>query len=228
VLEPADEAAAPAAVQTGAAPRDDVQGRVLALRRPAPTLVRLSSSRPGAPEGEPLALAAQVRTLVSGGLAPTGSVTFRIGPRLLGTAVLDAVGQAVLDGVRLEPGVHAITAVYPGDDQHSAATSSPLPQAVTVAASPVVVLVNAPADGPGGVHLEAELVDPHTGRLAEDATGALVFTAGSTLVGRADLVAGHARVVVAHLPPGRLRAAFAGDTEHAPATGDFLGEAAGS
>ena len=207
---------------------DDVEGHVFALRRPAPTLVRLSSSRPGAPEGEPLALAAQVRTLVSGGQDPTGVVSFRVGTRLLGTAELDPTGQAVLNGVLLEPGVHAITASYAGDEDHSAATSSPLPQAVTVAAAPVVVLVSAPADGPDGVHLEAELVDPHTGRLAEDATGALVFTAGTTTLACADLVAGHARVVVEHLPPGRLKAAFAGDTEHAPATGSFLDEAAGS
>lgn len=218
MLRPGDEAA-------GA---DDVEGHVFALRRAAPTLVRLSSSRPGVPEGEPLTLAAQVRTLVSGGQAPTGEVSFRIGNRLLGSADLDSAGQAVLSGVLLDPGVHAITASYAGDDRHSAATSSPLPQAVTVCAAPVVVLVCAPADGPDGVQLEAELVDPHTGRLAEDATGALVFTAGTTMVASADLVAGHARAVVEHLPPGRLRAAFAGDTEHAPATGSFLGEAAGS
>jgi hypothetical protein len=134
----------------------------------------------------------------------------------------------VLDGVRLEPGLHAITASYVGDDHHAGATSAPLPQAVTVAAAPVVVLVSPPTDGPEGVELEAEVVDPHTGRRAEDAIGVVVFTAGNSTVATADLVAGHARTVVAHLPPGRLKATFAGDTEHAPATGAFLDQTAGT
>lgn len=207
-------------------PSDDLEERVLLVHRAAPTLVRLSSSRAGVPEGESVTLAAQVRTLVSGGMTPTGSVTFRDGPRVLGTAALDASGVAMLGGVLLDAGVHAITAAYPGDEQHLAATSSPLPQAVTVSAAPVVLLVCAPADGPDGVHLEAELVDRQTGRPADDATGTVVFTADGTVLARADLIAGRARVVITQLPPGQLDAEFAGDTEHAPATGSFRGEPA--
>ena len=58
------------------------------------------------------------------------------------------------------------------------------------AAVPVVVLVCAPAQSPEGILLETELVDPRTGRLAKDATGALVFTAGSAMLACGDLVAG--------------------------------------
>jgi hypothetical protein len=206
-------------------PDDDQPGPA---PRPSPTLVRLSSSRAASPTGEPLALEARVRTLAEGPEEPTGTVVFRLGARLLGTAELDAEGRAVLDGVRLPTGLHALTVSYGGDARHAAATSAPLPQAVTVAAAPVVVLVAAPAADPDGVRLEAELVDPHTGRLAEDATGSVVFLAGSTTVASADLVEGHARAVVKHLPPGRLRVAFAGDTEHAPATGAYLDRAAGT
>jgi hypothetical protein len=206
-------------------PADDEPGLAV---RPVPTLVRLTSSRAGVPTGEALALEARVRTLAAGPAAPTGTVLFRIGERVLGTAELDGNGRAVLEDVRLPTGLHALTVSYTGDGRHAAATSAPLPQAVTVAATPVVVLVAAPADDPGGVRLEAELVDPHTGRLAEDATGSVVFLAGSTAVASVDLVEGHARAVVKHLPPGRLRVAFAGDTEHAPATGAYLGRAAGA
>jgi hypothetical protein len=205
---------------------DDVAGPLVEAL--APTLVRLSSSRSGAPEGEPLALAAQVRTLVTGVPAPTGSVSFRASGRLLGTATLDESGQAVLDGVRLDPGLHGITASYLGDEHHAAASSAPLPQAVTAAAAPVVVLVSAPNNGPDGVELEAEVVDPHSGRRAEDATGIVVFTAGNSTIATADLVVGRARTVIAQLPPGRLKATFTGDTEHAPATGAFLDQAAGT
>lgn len=203
---------------------DDAFTRGQVLHRAAPTLVRLNSSRPSAPLGETLLLVAQVRTLNGGGALPTGAVAFRIGTRLLGSAPLDEAGHAQLDGVQLDPGVHAITASYGGDPDHAAATSSPLPQAVTVPAAPVVVLVSAPVAGVAGVLLEAELVDPRTGRLADDAVGTVVFTAGGASLATAELVAGHARTLVPALPAGRLGAAFAGDPEHASATG-FLADA---
>ena len=205
---------------------EDPLGR--ALRLAAPTLLGLTSSHARIAEGAPLALVALVRTVRGDGPSATGVVEFRVAGRLLGSATLDKLGQAVLTEVRLTPGVHAVTASYSGDDHHAAASSSSLPQAVLAAGAPVVVLVAAPATGRDGVLLEAELVDPNTGRLAEDATGTVVFLAGNTTVARVDLVAGHARAVVPGLPPGRLRASFPGDLEHAPAIGSCLEEAAGA
>jgi hypothetical protein len=149
-------------------------------------------------------------------------VIFHVDGHRIGTATLDGAGQAVLDGVHLTVGVHAVVASYAGDDRHAAGTSAPLPQAVAAAAAPVVVLVASPTTTPEGVVVEAELVDPHTGRLAEDAEGELVFTSGSSLVGAVPLHAGQARLVVAALPPGRLRATFGGDREHAPAEGSLV------
>jgi hypothetical protein len=205
---------------------DDVSGHALQLpgSQAAPTLVRLSSSQSGVPEGAALALAAQVVTMGEGSVdaAPSGHVTFWIDGQRMGTAVLDDSGQAVLDGVHLTVGVHAVVASYPGDDRHAAGTSAPLPQAVTAAATPVVVLVASPTRTAEGVVVEAEVVDPHTGRLAEDAEGELVFASGSRLIGAVPLSAGQARLVVAKLPPGRLRATFAGDREHAAAEGSLL------
>jgi hypothetical protein len=188
----------------------------------APTVVRLTSSASGVPEGDSLVLAAEVVTLPTDVVAApaTGSVTFLVDGQRLGSAELDAAGQAVLAGVRLPVGVHAVVASYPGDGQHAAASSSPIPQAVTAMAAPVVVLVSAPVQTePGGVLLEAEVVDPRSGRLAEDAEGTVVFTVGGSAVGSADLVRGYARLELAALPPGRLRASYDGDTEHASAVG---------
>lgn len=203
---------------------DDVAGHVLRLSgsRTAPTLVRLTSSRAGAPEGAPLAFAAQVVTVGGApGDPPTGEVTFRVDGRRIGTASLDTAGQAVLDGVQLAVGVHAVVASYAGDERHAAATSTPLPQAVTAAATPVVLLVASPTHTAEGVVIEAELVDPRSGRLAEDADGELVFSVGGRDVGAAPLRTGQARLVLRSLPPGRLRATFAGDREHAPAEGQL-------
>lgn len=204
---------------------DDVSGHALQLpgSQAAPTLVRLSSSQSGVPEGAALALAAQVVTMGEESVAaPSGHVTFWVDGERMGTAALDASGQAVLDGVHLTVGVHAVVASYPGDERHAAGTSAPLPQAVTAAATPVVVLVASPTRTAEGVVVEAEVVDPHTGRLAEDAEGELVFASGSRLIGAVPLSAGQARLVVAKLPPGRLRAMFAGDREHAAAEGSLL------
>lgn len=202
---------------------DDVVGHAVGTRLSptVPTLVRLSSSRTGIPEGESLALAAQVVTLGSADVA-TGEVTFLVDGERAGSAALDGSGQAVLDGVLLEVGLHAVVAAYGGDAAHAAATSAPLPQAVTAPALPVVVLVAQPAEADGVFVCEAEVVDPQSGRLAEGASGELVFTAGRMTLGTAPLVAGAARLEVARRPRGVVRAVFAGDREHAPATGSAL------
>lgn len=205
---------------------DDLDQHAAAVA--APTLVRLTSSAPRLPEGVALGLAAEVRTVRGDGPAATGCVEFRVAGRLLGARPLDAEGRAALEGVRLAPGVHAITASYRGDLEHAAASSAPLPQAVIATGTTVVVLVAAPLAVPGGFQLEAEVVDPGSGRLAEDASGAVVFWAGDTSVASTELAAGHARVVVSQLPRGRLMAAFAGDVEHAAATGAWSEQAAGA
>lgn len=184
-----------------------------------PTLVRLTSVPVRVQEGAELALLAHVRQQGADREVPTGSVTFLVGRRTLGTAVLDSSGCARLDGVLLEAGVHAVTATYGGDDRHASAVSAPLPQAVTVAAARVAVLVPRPRPVAGGTLLEAELVDNRSGRLVEAACGPLVFRVGGTVVAVAGLQDGRAQVVVPVLPEGRLRVAFAGDAEHAPASG---------
>ena len=205
---------------TGTAAQDP--GGVSPRSGPVPTLVRLSSSGTRVGQGQSLVLAAQVSVLggdrSSAGTA-TGRVQFLDGDRVLGAAPLDDGGQAVLAGVQLAPGVHAVTASYAGDPTHAAGTSAPLPQTVTTAPSPVSVLVSEPVVVQGGLHLDAELLDLTTGRLASGASGELVFTVEDVPVATAALVDGRARVVVTGLPAGRLRVHYAGDREHAAASG---------
>ena len=204
---------------------EDVAGHVLGwgARRAgavAPTVVRLSSSHPaGVPEGHPLALAAHVVTLGPDVGAPVGEVLFTVDGVAVGEAALDAAGQAVLAGQELDVGVHAVVASYRGDARHAAATSAALPQAVTASAARVVVLVAAPRAAAEGVVLEAELVDPRTGRLAEAATGELRFAAEGRDLATVPLSAGVARAVLARRPPGRVVVSYDGDREHAAAAG---------
>lgn len=189
-----------------------------------PTVLRLTSSRAGAPAGQPLALSAQVTVLGPPGTAPGGDVAFRLAGRVLGTAPLGADGSAVLDGVLLPPGLHGLVATYDGDARHAAAASAPLPQAVLAPGLPVVVAVAAPRVSPEGVTLEAELLDAVSGRLAQDAEGEVVFVAGNREVARAAVRGGQARALVAEAPRGALEAHFGGGPDHAPGHGSRPGD----
>jgi len=186
-----------------------------------PTLVRVTSSWPGAPEGALFQLAAQLRTTRQDGPAPTGSVVFRAGHRVLGTAPVDGAGMAVIDDVALSAGVHAVVASYSGDAHHAAATSAPYPQAVAAPLLQVVLAVAAPVERPEGILLEAELLEATTGRLL-DASGTVLFSVEGVEIAHVVLVAGQARIVVPGLPPGRLVGSFPGEGEYAPATGMAL------
>jgi hypothetical protein len=62
---------------------------------------------------------------------PTGTVTFFDGATVLGTAQLDANGQAVLIVNDLTPGEHSLTASYGGDDSYLASTSDSFTLTVT-------------------------------------------------------------------------------------------------
>lgn len=189
------------------------------LETAAPTLVRLSVGRPRVTEGEPVAFRADVVTVHRDGPVPGGTVAFRVAHRLLGTAALDARGSAVLDGVRLPAGMHAVVASYGGDAAHAAASSAPVPQAVVAPASPVVVALGVPERTRQGVSLSAEILDAGTGRLVEEAEGFVTFALDDELVGSAPLRGGVAELVLPELPVGRITARFRGDAEHAPAEG---------
>ena len=62
--------------------------------------------------------------VVSGsGGTPTGTVTFKDGSTVLGSAALNGSGQAALAVSSLSVGSHAITASYGGDGNFPASTS---------------------------------------------------------------------------------------------------------
>jgi hypothetical protein len=184
-----------------------------------PTLVRLSGRHPHAPAEQPMTLRAAVVPVHEDAPVPTGTVAFRAGHRLLGTAPLDPTGVARLHGVRLPAGVHALVAAYGGDDVHAAASSAPVPQAVVVAPRAVLLAVEVPVRTPGRVALRAALLDPRTGRLVEAASGAVTFALDGELLGSASLRCGEAEMELTGLGVGRVTARFHGDLEHAASDG---------
>lgn len=95
-----------------------------------PVSITLTSSPNPSPEGTPVTLTA---ALSSGA---TGTVTFRDGDRVLGTATVSG-SRASLITAFLQPGSYALSAVYGGDAAFAAGTSSVLTQVVhTPAAIP--------------------------------------------------------------------------------------------
>lgn len=184
-----------------------------------PTVVRLETSLPGVPAGEPVAVSAQVSVLGGSGARPTGTVAFSAGSRTLGTAALGADGVAHLGGLVLPAGLHALVATYQGDAEHDGAASVPVPLAVHAPGLAVVVAVAGPRAADDGVVLEAELLEARSGRLAEQAQGEVVFVVAGRELARAAVRGGQARALVAEVPSGPLEAVFGGGPDHAPGRG---------
>lgn len=61
---------------------------------------------------------------------PIGKVTFLDGHKKLGSATLNASGQATFKTSTLRRGAHNITARYHGDDNYRSSTSAVLTQTV--------------------------------------------------------------------------------------------------
>ena len=98
----------------------------------AQSYTSLSVDLPTAFAGSPVTLTASVSSDVR--LHPaTGTVTFLDGSSTMGTATLDANGNAVLVAKSLPGGPHSIVAKYPGDAVLTASDSSASPVPVTIA-----------------------------------------------------------------------------------------------
>jgi 5-hydroxyisourate hydrolase-like protein (transthyretin family) len=95
----------------------------------ASTTKLVSSANPSV-SGQLVTFTATVSAAELGTGTPTGTVTFKDGDRVLGTATLDASGKASYSTKSLSVGTHSITAVYNGDDNYSGSTSSVLTQYV--------------------------------------------------------------------------------------------------
>ena len=130
----------------------------------------ISSTNP-AVAGQSISFTATVAH--SGGGTPTGSVNFLDGATSLGTGALNASGIATISTGALSVGSHSITAVYGGDVNFSASSSSSLTQVVTpstrVKPDHIVILIeeDRAANALGDSHL------PYLNQLA---SGGLIYS----------------------------------------------------
>jgi hypothetical protein len=145
---------------------------------------------------------------------PTGTTSFLDGAVNLGSAGLNAQGQAALPSAALLPGVHSITAVYNGDANFLGATSSPLPQNVAPANTTTILVANInPAVLGQSVNFAAAVSANAPG--AGTPTGTVTFREGTTVLATVPLNGmGQAVCSTANLAIGThaISATYNGDT----------------
>jgi hypothetical protein len=121
----------------------------------APTNISLSVDIPAASMGTTVTFTANVSSDVRQH-PPTGPVAFLDGTATIGTAPLDANGNAVLAIKTLAGGPHNITASYPGDTVLTASTSNAIAEQITdyvLQAFPTAITVHSGLTATGNVNL---------------------------------------------------------------------------
>ena len=168
----------------------------------ASTLTALVTSTSTAVAGQPVVLTATVSVVAPGAGTPTGTVTFLNGTATLGTATLNAAGQAMLTTSTMTLGGYTIAARYVGDASFLTSTSSAL--TVTVAKAATATTVSA-AVNPAVLHQAVTLtaavtvVSPGSGA----PTGTVTFFDGPTALGTGALnPTGHATLTTSALALG--------------------------
>ena len=109
-------------------------------------------------------------TLTGASGTPTGTITFKEGVNVLGTASLVS-GVATLSPVNIPPGGYSLTAEYPGDDNFAPSTNSALSQ--TVSARPLTIKADDKPKVYGGT---VALTFTATGLATGDTVGSATLT----------------------------------------------------
>lgn len=140
-------------------------------------------------------------TVVSGAGTPSGSVTFKDGATVLGTATLDAGGLASLSTAALNGGAHSLTATYSGAANFLGSASAGLAYTVNKAATTTTlssltpspgtvgqtvtlsVVVGSPGNLPTGTVSFSDSIDGSLGAVQIDSSGAARFTTGALSAG---------------------------------------------
>lgn len=177
--------------------------------------VGLATSAATARVGEGVTFTATV-SAPAGAFSPTGTVTFRDGATVLGTAPLNASGQATLTANSLAVGLHSITASYSGDANFTPGTSATLSQTIQSALSSTTVVSSGSPANVGQNVVFTATVTGSAGALKP--TGTVVFFDGATRLGSGVVdAAGKASFATAALAAGThsITAAYSGDANFA-------------
>ncbi len=186
----------------------DLSGQVLSVQ---PTLATLTSSVNPAALGTAITFTAVVSNSLTA--VPTGTVNFLDGTVQIGTAALDATGVASMSIATLATGSHTITAVYSGDSQNAAATSSALIESVRQPTTTTLTSNRNPSVAATLVTFTATVAGPVGSTVSPG--GLVTFSDGATNIGQGTLNAsGVATLAISTLSGGQhnITANYAGDT----------------
>jgi hypothetical protein len=159
--------------------------REISLEIQSATTTILAASPNPVASGQPLALTATVAA--GGGAAPSGTVNFLNGAKVLGTATLNASGIATLSTSALAAGTYSLTAQYVGNASSLASNSSAVSVTVTPssAQSTTTSLVAAPNPVVAGQALALNATV--TGSSGTTPSGTVNFLNGAKVLGTATL-----------------------------------------
>ena len=189
---------------------------------------QLTSSPNPSVYGQPVTFTATVIPGLSGGATPTGTVTFRLGTTVLGTATLSG-GVAVFTTTvgQLPVGTNVITADYAGDGTYDPSSAS-VTQTVNIASTRTVLFVRPSR----AVSWEAVRLEARVGAVSPGGgvpTGLVVFrdVTRNRVLGGAMLDGGGVAVLWSHVggPLGvhRVRAEYVGDGSYGGSVSGLVG-----
>ena len=176
----------------------------------ATTSTSVVSSKNPLPYDEPVTFTATVKPSTS--VAPTGSVTFNNGSTKLATVALSG-GKASYTTSALTVGSHAITAVYAGNTDDAASTSSALHETVSAQTTSTTVSTSLnPAPYNKAVSFTALVKASATGT----PTGSVTFKNGSASLATVNLSSGKAVYTTSELPVGghTISAVYNGNSDY--------------
>jgi hypothetical protein len=158
--------------------------------------------------GQKVTFTATVTT--TGPVAPTGKVNFTWSRFSIGSATLNANGVATLIKSNLNADPYPLIAVYSGDVANLGSTSAVLNQVVRETTS-AATLTSSPNPSTKGqaVTFTAKITSPTV-----TPTGPVTFTAGTTVLGTAQLSGGTAKLTISSLAVGstKVTATYYGDS----------------
>jgi len=186
----------------------------------APTTIKVTSSASTAVFGQTVTL----RATVSGQGTPTGTVTFKLGSKVLGTGTLSG-GVATLKTAALPVGAGTVTVVYNGDGHFATTTSAGLKVTVHQAATTTVLGTSSGTATFGQVVTLTATVKPAAGSVGTP-TGKVTFYDGNRVLGTVSLVKGVAHLLVKTLTRGthHLHVVYSHDANFLASTSSVLNE----
>ena len=156
---------------------------------------------------------------------PAGQLSFEVDGNLADTETLDSSGVATFTTSSLSVGPHVITAIYAGNTKYSASTSGGFQETVQKSAT-VSTIHSSDNQLEFGLPVTLQATVAALAPGAGIPSGTVAFYDGSTIIGTAPVLEGHASLTTSVLALGAhsLSAVYTGDSNFSTSTSPALAE----